>query len=186
MALTVSTYKLQVVRGPRPWSGLRVRLRGPGLCIWPWGGTESPCCATAMPEVWLDARVNSFEVHGLIWFSQQFGHEGGVIWQERFAESFHFHLMLKGFVNKISYLLYTIYLAYFQHTNIKRTEKYKKQRIHHQIGFWPTSRLNQHWEVLCLSTSGIPIGKVSQAAHSLHGGDFNSLEVTTMNSLSSE
>ena len=62
------------------------------------------------------------------------------------------------------------YLAYFQHSNINRKEK--EQRIHHQIAFWPTSRLKQHWEVLCHSTSGVPIGKGSQAACWLHGRDF--------------
>ena len=35
----------------------------------------------------------------------------------------------------------------------------RRQRIHHQIGFWPTSRLNQHWDVLCHSISGVLIGK---------------------------
>ena len=55
---------------------------------------------------------------------------------------------------------------------MKRKEKQKQQRIHHQIGFWPTSRLNQHWEVLCRSTSGIPTGKRSQAVTPLCGWDF--------------
>ena len=98
-----------------------------------------------------------------------------------FAESFHFHLKFKRFVNKISHLLYTNkqykyllknYLAYFQHTNSKRKEKQKKQKIHPQMGFWPTSRLNQHWEVPCHSTSGVSIGKMSQAAHLLCGWHF--------------
>ena len=44
--------------------------------------------------------------------------------------------------------------------------------MHYQIGFWPTSRLKQHWEVLCHSTSGVPVGKASQAAHLLCGWDF--------------
>ena len=96
-----------------------------------------------------------------------------------FAESFHFCLRFKGFVNKISHSLYTTtqyryllenYLAYFQHTNIKRKEKI--QRMHHQIGFWPTSRLKQLWEVPCHSASGVPAGKGSQAAHPFHGWDF--------------
>ena len=91
-----------------------------------------------------------------------------------FAKSFHFHLRFKGFVNKISHSSYTNkyyryllenYLAYFQHTNIKWKQKLKEQRVHHQIGFWPTSRLKQHWEVLCYSTSRVPIGKGSQAVH---------------------
>ena len=59
------------------------------------------------------------------------------------------------------------YLAYSQDTNIKRKKKYKEQRIHHQTGFWPTSRLKQGWEVPCHSTSGVPNGKRSQAAHPL-------------------
>ena len=36
--------------------------------------------------------------------------------------------------------------------------------MHHQIGFWPTSRLKQHWKVPCHSTSGAPHGKRSQEA----------------------
>ena len=47
-----------------------------------------------------------------------------------FAESFHFCLRFKGFFSKISHSFYTNklyflenYLAYFQHTNIKRKEK---------------------------------------------------------------
>ena len=43
--------------------------------------------------------------------------------------------------------------------NIKRKEK--EQRVHHQIEFWPTSRLKQHWEIPCHSTSGVPVGKGS-------------------------
>ena len=45
-----------------------------------------------------------------------------------FAESFHFRLRFKGFVNKISHSLYPNKylllncLAYFQHTNIKRKD----------------------------------------------------------------
>ena len=42
-----------------------------------------------------------------------------------FAKSFHFRFWFKGFVNKISYLLYTIYLAYFQHTKNREIEKAK-------------------------------------------------------------
>ena len=41
-----------------------------------------------------------------------------------------------------------------------------------QPGFSPTSRLKQLWEVPCHNTSGVPIGKGSQAAHPLHGWDF--------------
>ena len=44
--------------------------------------------------------------------------------------------------------------------------------MHHQIGFSPISRLKQCWEVLGHSTSGVPIGKRSQAGHPLHGWDF--------------
>ena len=51
-------------------------------------------------------------------------------------------------------------------------EKYKQQRIHHQIGFWPTSRIKQHWEVPWHSISGVPFGKSSQAMHLLHEWDF--------------
>ena len=49
-----------------------------------------------------------------------------------FAESFHFRLRFKGYVNKINHLLYTNkqyqyllenYLAYFQYSNIKRKVK---------------------------------------------------------------
>ena len=43
----------------------------------------------------------------------------------------------------------------------------------HQIGFWPTSRLEQPWEVPGHSTSGISIGKRYQAACPLHGWGFN-------------
>ena len=52
--------------------------------------------------------------------------------QWRFAKSFHFHLRFKGFVNKISHLLYTDkqykyllenYLVYFQYANTKRKKK---------------------------------------------------------------
>ena len=43
----------------------------------------------------------------------------------------------------------------------------------HQIGFWPTSRLEQPWEVPGHSTSGVSIGKRYQAACSLRGWGFN-------------
>ena len=39
-------------------------------------------------------------------------------------------------------------------TELKR--KKKEQRIHHQLGFRPTSGLNQLWEVLCHSISADP------------------------------
>ena len=48
----------------------------------------------------------------------------------------------------------------------------KQQRIHHQIEFWPTSRLRQHWEVPWNSASGVPVGKRSQASRLLRGWDF--------------
>jgi len=44
--------------------------------------------------------------------------------------------------------------------------------MHHQIGFSPTSRLKQCWEVPGHSTSGVPVGKRSQAAFLLHEWDF--------------
>ena len=44
--------------------------------------------------------------------------------------------------------------------------------MHHQTGLSPTSRLEQCWEVPGHSTSGVPIGKASQAAHPLRGWDF--------------
>ena len=44
--------------------------------------------------------------------------------------------------------------------------------MRHQIGFWPTSRLKQSWEVLWHSTSGVPTGKRSQAASPLCGWDL--------------
>ena len=85
-----------------------------------------------------------------------------------FAESFSFNLSFKGFVNKINHLLYKNrqykyllenHLAYFQCTNIKGKEKQKKQRIHHHIGFQPTSRLNQRWEVHVTARLESQLGK---------------------------
>ena len=44
--------------------------------------------------------------------------------------------------------------------------------MHHQIVFSPTSRLKQCWEVPGHSTSGVPLGKRSQATFLLHDWDF--------------
>ena len=77
----------------------------------PWGALRPHCPAQGLGKEACSLEPGHIS-QGLTWRGSAFmertlGSGGGLLGGGCFAERFHFHLRLKGFVNKISHLLYT-------------------------------------------------------------------------------
>ena len=127
------------------------------------------------PKKWTK-KIHLLELPEVINISQEF------LYHSCFVESFHFHHRFKGFINKMSYSLYTNkqykcllenYLTYFQYAITKRKEKQKQQRnvIAHTSPNWDqiASRFKQRWEAPRKQQPRVSVGKRYSTMHPPYG-----------------